>query len=210
MSLKTITRIVPADLQEVQVQANVTADGLLTDVIKSLQYNYNKIQTTAPLNKPLNTACPTCAIANVSQGFLNVTYQGQTIRTVCPTCMGYLIYNASGQLTPPTNPFNAQLVVTRLLPADLQEVINGFNASTTLSAMITSMQGNFDEPPTTNCPKCTHTGWQAAHVLCQVCSGWQKTVIAFVLTNGVYTATPTGAAMPNPNPFITPVNVVPG
>lgn len=201
MAVELISRIIPADLQQVQVQANVGAAGLLTAVIQSLQFNKNELQ---PEEAPLNTDCPTCAVADVAKGFISGTLNGQTIKTICPTCAGYLLYYTEGGAeTPPTNPFNAPLVVTRLLPADLVEAMDAFGSSTTLSAMITSLQQNVPEDapvPTNNCPQCTHTGWINSTTICPLCSGMQKTVLLYSLVGGQYVPQSQAEPMPDPLP----------
>lgn len=195
MALKVITRLKPCDLQEVQVQSNVTVDGLLTAVIQTLQFNYNVIQTTSPLNKPLNTHCPTCAVEGDAKGFLKHTVDGKDIYAPCPTCKGYLLYyTADGVVTPPTNPFAAPITVKRLLPADLKQALTGFPASTKLSGMIVSLQGNVDTVPTNACPECANgaggisTGWeiiQSVKIICSLCGGVQKTVALYEMVSGV-------------------------
>lgn len=200
MSLPTITRIRPADLQ--QVQAQTTTNAAISDVIASLQSN---VSTELA---PLNTHCPTCMVSDVSQGFVDFVFEGNTFKITCPTCKGYLLYHTSGgTVTPPTNPFGSQLVVYRLLPADLREALNGFPSATTLDTMITSLQGNFDTPPTNNCPQCTHTGWitvQTQNILCPLCLGYQKTVQEYTLTNGRYVVVYPTPPIPDP-PLPQPV-----
>lgn len=201
MAVELISRIVPADLQEVQVQSNVGVGGLLTSVIQSLQFNKNELQPEA---YPLNTNCPTCAVADIPKGFISRTLNGSTVKTICPTCAGYLLYyTEGGGETPPTNPFDAPIEVTRLLPADLVEAIDAFGSSTTLAAMIISLQENVPDDgivPANNCPQCSHTGW-VGESLCPLCGGVQKTVLLYTLVDGVYVITPPEMPpMPDPLP----------
>lgn len=206
MPLATITRIKCADLQEVQVQANVTATGTIANVIKSLQFNYNTLHTG------LNTACPTCMVSGASKGFVSATIGGSTKKVPCPTCNGYLIYHTSdGALDPPTNPFSAPIIVTRLLPADLVEAKDAFPASTTLATMIISLRANVAVPPTNACPMCANgvssvsTGWLTSpRRFCPLCTGQQKTVNLYTMSGGLPVRTiPT---VPLPDPLPTPPN----
>ena len=201
MPLQAITRLKPCDLQEVQIQANVTTTGTIANVIQSLQFN----RTTVPA--PLNTHCPTCMVSDVSQGFVTGTLNGVTVKAVCPTCLGYLkYYTEGGELPAPTNPFNAPLIVKRLLPADLREALNGFPASTTLATMIVSLQANYANPVTFDCPKCTHTGWitvQSAKTICPVCTGLQKTALEMEMNGDMPVIVPVVEPMPDPLPVPT-------
>lgn len=194
MSIVAITRLKPAYLQQVQIQANVGNNGTIANVIKSLQFNNN-----SPV---LNTNCPTCAVEGAAKGFVTASLHGNTVKTPCPTCKGYLLYHTTdGAVTPPTNPFNAPIVVTRLLPADLVEALDGFPSSTTLSTMIASLQANVATPPTHNCPVCTHTGWitvNANKAICWLCNGVQKTVNEYTYTSGVLVRVFTPPVLPNP------------
>lgn len=198
--LKTITRLKPCDLQAIQIQANVTVNGTIANVIAALQSN----RSTVPV--PLNTNCPTCKVDDVSQGYISATIGGVTAKTVCHTCFGYLLYNTSrGSVTPPTNPFNAPIVAGRILPADLQEALNWFSRSTTLETMIVSLQENFTIPVTNNCPKCSHTGWitvQSVKTPCYVCSGLQKTAYLMVMDGNKAVMSPVVEPMPDPLPSI--------
>lgn len=199
-ALKTITRLKPCDLQAIQIQANVTVNGTIANVIAALQSN----RSTVPV--PLNTNCPTCKVDDVSQGYISATMGGVTAKTVCPTCFGYLLYHTTeGAVTPPTNPFNGTILAGKVLPADLREALNGFPSSTTLATMITSLQGNYAVPVTNNCPKCSHTGWitvQSVKTPCYVCSGLQKTAYLMVMDGNRAVMSPVVEPMPDPLPSI--------
>lgn len=202
MPLVSITRLKPADLQEVQIQT--TTNALISQVITSLQSNVSTEEI------PLNTSCPTCVVADVPTGFVNATFQTKsgtvTLRVPCPTCKGYLLYHtADGPIVPPVNPFGDPLVVHRLLPADLRQALIGFPASTRLDTMIVSLQANYDVPPTYNCPKCVHTGWvtiQTKKVFCPLCVGVQKTLKQFELVDGI--VQPVIPVIPVPDPPLAP------
>ena len=192
--LISITRLLPSDLQEVQVQTS--SDALVSDVIASLQYNYNLIQTALVPSKPLNTACPTCTNGKngISTGFLLSSFKGKDFKYPCPTCKGYLLTNTNGGILPiPNNPFRNAISVTRLLPADLIEALGYFPNGTTLDIMIASLQNNFDLPPLCNCAQCANginnvsTGWvtfQGTKTTCPLCGGYQLTDLQWQLTNG--------------------------
>ena len=193
--LISITRLLPSDLQEVQVQTS--SDALVSDVIASLQYNYNLIQTALVPSKPLNTACPTCTNGKngISKGFLLSSFKGKDFKYPCPTCKGYLLtYTQQGLLTPPINPFRSAIAVTRLLPADLIEALDYFPNGTTLDIMIASLQNNFDLPPLCNCAQCANgidnvsTGWvtfQGTKTTCPLCGGYQLTDLQWQVKNGI-------------------------
>lgn len=177
MAQQIITRLRPADLQEVQVQT--ANNAAVTDVITALQAGKSTEQA------PLNTLCPSCSANNAQKGYLPFTWKGKDYHFLCTTCKGYaLVYTVGGQLTPPVNPFNAPLVVTRLLPSDLIEAMVAFPNSTTLDLLITSLQGNVpDGAPVLlyDCGLCSATGWITANkikIICPTCAGYQKTVSA--------------------------------
>ncbi len=200
----TITRLRPSDLQ--QVQAQTANNAALSDVITSLQFN--KSTELAPLN----TSCPTCVVAENPTGFVSVEINGNAYKVVCPTCLGYLHYHTVGGALPtPVNPFEAPLVVNRLLPADLKEAIAGFPGSATLDTMITSLQGNLGYPVAFACPLCvvdgSSTGWvtvQTKKVVCPLCAGYQKTFDEYQLTDGVPDRVAPDQPPPDP-PLVQPL-----
>jgi hypothetical protein len=177
--MQHITRLTPADLQEVQQQTSASA--AISDVITALQANKSTEQ------KPLNTLCPTCSTNGTQRGYLPFIWKKRANNVLCPTCKGYALINTTGgQMTPPVNPFEKTLRVTRLLPSDLIEAMAAFTDSTALDALITSLQENMHDdslPAAYDCPICAvdgvSTGWvtqEGNKTLCFICNGYQKTM----------------------------------
>lgn len=201
MPLVTITRLKAADL--FQVQEQTATNATLADVITALQAGY---QVSA--NILLNTNCPTCQDGGIPQGFLpGELPSGTAVKIPCTNCHGYLrIYTPGGPLPLPVNPFPDPLEVMRLLPADLRQALNGFPSSLTLDAMIVSLQNNYDVPLTHDCPQCSHTGLRvisAVTVICNLCTGQQKTQLEYAIVDGVIIVVP--PVIPPPDPAITPI-----
>lgn len=171
MSAHIITRLRPADLREVQVQTATNAT--LSDIILSLKAG----KSTELV--PLNTFCPTCNSKGTSLGYLTFSYNGVDHHSLCPTCKGFaLIHTADGGETPPVNPFDAPLVVTRLLPSDLIEALIAYPASSTLDLMIISLQAGLPDI-NYDCSVCSATGWVTIgdnKNICYICNGYQKTI----------------------------------
>jgi len=203
--MQIITRITPADLQQIQTQT--ATDASIADVITSLQSSKSTQQA------PLNTSCPTCQVNGQPTGFLSATIDGTTYKVPCTTCGGVmLVHTDDGQLEPPVNPFEAALDVYRVLPADLNEALQAFQNSGTLDAMITSLQGNapVGKERTKACPLCkvggVSTGWvtvQNKNTICPLCVGQQKTVMEYELIDGkpsIYIAPYTEPQNPLPFP----------
>lgn len=203
MSVVPITRLKPNQLQLLQVLAG-SPTALISDCIKAMQASYAS---------NLNTSCPTCAVNDNPTGFLPSTVQvaGKTIKLPCTTCNGYMLHHtAQGQLTPPNNPFSPTVIsVPALLPADLNEGLLAFPSSTTLAAMITSLQANAPTTLTVDCPLCANGQNNAStgNIIignvsntCPLCVGMQKTVRAYQLVNGIPVLIVPTIAPPDPLP----------
>lgn len=199
----SITRLLPADLRQIQGQS--ADNATLANAVTALQF---MVTTDAA---PLNTNCPTCVVNGSATGFVNLPVpNADSVKFPCPTCKGYLLYHTpGGGVTPPTNPFESKLEVYKILPADILECIATYPESTTLDAAITSLQGDVI---TYDCPNCkvdtVVTGFitvSAQKKYCPLCNGNLKTANQYEISNGavvnVYTV-PDNPVIPNPIPPI--------